>query len=219
VLYTHEAKEDMPMEGIVCISGTNRPDNYTARALGIVVDAFRHSHIDPLVFDARNLSLAFPGHPDPGDGERLRTAIAAAPGVILATPEYHGSFCAMTKLIIENLGFPSVLAGKPVALVGVAAGRIGAIKALEQLKSVCAHIGAIVVPGAVSVAGVQQVFDEQGGVRTLTWKACYAESLLRCLHSSKTMSVPSTSWRKWSAVVPNLGRPPCHERRQRSTIR
>ena len=151
------------MQGIVCISGTNRPDNYTARALAIVVDALRQSHADPVVFDARTLSLAFPGHPDTGDGERLRTAVAAAPGVILATPEYHGSFCAMTKLILENLGFPSVLAGKPVALVGVAAGRIGAIKALEHLKSVCVHIGALVVPGAaVSVAGVQQMFDAQG---------------------------------------------------------
>ena len=150
------------MQGIVCIAGTNRPDNYTARALGIVVEELRHRRLDPVVFDARALALAFPGHPDPGDGERLRTAIAAAPGVILATPEYHGSFCAMTKLIIENLGFPSVLAGKPVALVGVAAGRIGAIKSLEHLKSVCAHIGAIVVPGAVSVAGVQHVFDDQG---------------------------------------------------------
>src|SRR6266478_2270358 len=106
----------MPMQGIVCIAGTNRPENYTVRALGIVVDAFRQSRVDPVVFDARTLSLAF----------------------------------------------PSVLAGKPVALVGVAAGRIGAIKALEQLKSVCAHIGAIVVPGAVSVAGVQQVFNDQG---------------------------------------------------------
>ena len=143
------------MQGIVCISGTNRPENYTSRALGVVVEALRQSQNEPVVFDARTLSLAFPGHPDPGDGARLRTAVAAAPGVILATPEYHGSFCAMTKLIIENLGFPSVLAGKPVALVGVAAGRIGAIKSLEQLKSVCAHIGAIVVPGAVSVAGVQ----------------------------------------------------------------
>jgi chromate reductase, NAD(P)H dehydrogenase (quinone) len=151
------------MQGIVCISGTNRPDNYTARALAIVVDALRQSQADPVVFDARTLSLAFPGHPDTGDGERLRTAMAAAPGVILATPEYHGSFCAMTKLILENLGFPSVLAGKPVALVGVAAGRIGAIKALEHLKSVCVHIGALVVPGAaVSVAGVHQMFDAQG---------------------------------------------------------
>jgi len=153
---------DTHLHGIVCISGTSRPDNYTARALGIVVDELQHRRVAPVVFDARALQLAFPGHPDPGDGERLRTAIAAAPGVILATPEYHGSFAAMTKLILENLGFPSVLAGKPVALVGVAAGRIGAIKSLEQLKSVCAHIGALVVPGAVSVAGVQSLFDDQG---------------------------------------------------------
>ncbi|MGE3536187.1 MAG: NADPH-dependent FMN reductase [Candidatus Tectimicrobiota bacterium] len=150
------------MQGIVCISGTNRPDNYTARALGVVVEALRQGQHAPVLFDARTLSLPFPGQADSGDGARLRQAVAAAPGVILATPEYHGSFCAMTKLIIENLGFPSVLAGKPVALVGVAAGRIGAIKALEHLKSVCGHVGALVVPGAVSIAGVQSLFDEQG---------------------------------------------------------
>ncbi len=68
----------------------------------------------------------------------------------------------MAKLIIENLGFPSVLASKPVALVGVAAGQIGAIKALEHLRSVLSHVGAIVLPGPVSVAGVQNVFDEEG---------------------------------------------------------
>jgi FMN reductase len=55
-----------------------------------------------------------------------------------------------------------VLSGKPVALLGVAAGSIGAIKALEHLRSVCSHIGGIVLPGPVSVAGVQNVFDEQG---------------------------------------------------------
>jgi hypothetical protein len=52
------------MPGIVCISGTNRPDNYTSRALRIVVDELRNSGVDPTVFDARALSLAFPGHPD-----------------------------------------------------------------------------------------------------------------------------------------------------------
>ncbi len=66
------------------------------------------------------------------------------------------------KLVIENLGFPSVLSGKPVALLGVAAGQIGAIKSLEQLRGVCSHIGAIVLPGPVSVANVQAVFDSEG---------------------------------------------------------
>ena len=92
----------------------------------------------------------------------LQEKISPAAGIILATPEYHGSYSSVIKLVIENLGFPNALSGKPVALLGVAAGRIGAIKALEHLRSVCSHVGAIVLPGAISVAGVQQVFDEQG---------------------------------------------------------
>lgn len=61
-----------------------------------------------------------------------------------------------------NLGFPSPLAGKPVALLGVAAGRIGAIKSIEQLRGVCGHVGALVVPGSVSIASVQKAFDTDG---------------------------------------------------------
>ena len=65
-------------------------------------------------------------------------------------------------MVIENLGFPSTLAAKPVALLGVAAGQIGAIKALEHLRSVLSHVGAIVLPGPVSIANVQAVFDKEG---------------------------------------------------------
>lgn len=150
------------MKNIVSISATSRPDNYTAKALAIVNDELERRHLSPTVFDARDLSLSFPGHEPTEDTRRLRSAIEGASGVVIATPEYHGSFSAMTKLIIENLGFPSVLAEKPVALVGVAAGRIGAIKSLEQLRGVCSHVGAIVLPGAVSVAGVRAAFDEDG---------------------------------------------------------
>jgi NAD(P)H-dependent FMN reductase len=66
--------------------------------------------------------------------------------------------------VIENLGFPSALAGKPVALLGVAAGAIGAIKSLEHLRGVVSHIGAIALPLPVSVANVQKVFAADGRV-------------------------------------------------------
>ena len=150
------------MYKIVSVSGTSRPGNYTSYALGIVnaeLAALGHA---PEVFDARDLKLSFPGEAPTDDAQRLRAYVGASSGIVLATPEYHGCFSAMTKLIIENLGFPSVLAGKPVALVGVAAGRIGAIKSLEQLRGVCAHVGALVLPGAISIAGVRAAFDEQG---------------------------------------------------------
>lgn len=58
----------------------------------------------------------------------------------------------MIKLCIENVGHPSALQGKPVALLGGAAGRIGAIESIEQLRGVCGHVGAATVPKAVSIA-------------------------------------------------------------------
>jgi len=39
---------------------------------------------------------------------------------------------------------------------------IGAIKSLEALSSICQHVGAIVLPGPVSIARVQRVFDAEG---------------------------------------------------------
>ncbi len=102
----------------------------------------------------------------PGDSraDELRSRIKQATGVILATPEYHGTFSSVMKLTIENMGFPSVLAGKPIALLGVAAGRIGAIKALEHLRCVASHVGGLVLPGPVSVAGVRGYFDDEGRI-------------------------------------------------------
>jgi len=152
------------MHNIVSISGTSRPNNYTSRALKIVNEELLALGHKPEVFDARELVLSFPGAPPTEDSKRLIEAVESASGIVIATPEYHGSFSAMTKLIIENLGFPSVLAGKPIALVGVAAGRIGAIKSLEQLRGVCAHTGAIVLPGAISIAGVRGAFDDKGNI-------------------------------------------------------
>ncbi len=149
---------------IVTILGTVRPGNMTGKALALVNDELRRRSDVTLEFiDPATLNLAPPGMAtDLSATQTLRSAVTRATGVILATPEYHGSFSSVMKLVIENLGFPSVLAGKPVALLGVAAGAIGAVKSLEQLRSVCSHVGAIVLPSVVSVAGVNKVFDESG---------------------------------------------------------
>jgi len=150
------------MRQIITLCGTNRPGNFTGKALAVVEDELRTHPLELTSFHAAELQLDFPGRPPTEDAQRLKEAASAASGIVIATPEYHGGYSAMTKLMIENLGFPSALGGKPVALLGVAAGRIGAIKSLEQLRGVCSHTGAIVLPGSVSIAGVQQAFDAEG---------------------------------------------------------
>jgi len=149
---------------IVVIGGSVRPANYTNRALKLVVKELEEQW-DVIVdrIDPAELTLMLPGIESADSSKQeMQALVSKATGVILVTPEYHGSFSSVMKLIIDNLGFPSVLSGKPIGLVGVAAGVIGAIKALEHLRSVTSHIGGLVLPGPVSVAGVQKVFDDDG---------------------------------------------------------
>lgn len=149
---------------IVVITGSVRPNNNTCKAAALVADELgKQTGITAEVIDAAHWKLPPPGVKDESQiTAQLQAQVSSATGVILATPEYHGSASSIMKLFIENLGFPSVLSGKPVALIGVAAGAIGAIKALEHLRSICSHVGAIVLPGPVSVAHVHKVFDAEG---------------------------------------------------------
>ncbi|KPJ90394.1 MAG: hypothetical protein AMS18_11050 [Gemmatimonas sp. SG8_17] len=149
---------------VAVIQGSVRPGNNTAKAAALVVDELEQTRgVVVEVVDPKSLRLPLPGergnHPEV---KAMQDTVSRATGVIFVTPEYHGSFSSVTKLIIDNLDFPSALAGKPIALVGVAAGVIGAIKALEHLSSVCSHVGGIVLPGPVSVANVRSVFDAEG---------------------------------------------------------
>ncbi len=150
---------------IVTICGSVRPGNYTAMALELAIDELRKTpgvEVTPIRLET--LDLPLPGMPakKPAAIEQFQQTVASATGVLLASPEYHGGISSPMKLAIDNLGFPSVLGDKPVSILGVAAGVIGAIKSTEQLRAICAHVGAMPLPLAVSIARVQQQFDSNG---------------------------------------------------------
>ena len=130
---------------IVAVLGTARPGNFTSKALALVIDEIeKQGDIGVDLIDPATMNLPLPGQgSDSAEPKTIQELVSKSTGVVFSTPEYHGSYSSAAKLIIENLGFPSVLAGKPVALVGVAAGQIGAIKELEHLRSVLSHVGAI----------------------------------------------------------------------------
>lgn len=149
---------------IAVLCGSVRPGNYTRMAADVVVASLSaRPDVSVDVVDPSELDLPLPGlNATSNSAAELQETIRGATAVILATPEYDGSFSSVMKLMIENLGFPSLLSGKPVALLGVAGGSIGASKSLEQLRGVCSHVGAIVLPGPVSVAHVRSAFNEAG---------------------------------------------------------
>jgi len=150
---------------IVLIKGSVRPNNYTSMAAALVEDELRKQGVSLKVIDPAAYHLPLPGADPKAEGpRRLQADVKDATGIVFATPEYHGGLSSVSKLVIDNLGYPSALAGKPVALLGVAAGGIGAIKALEQLRSILAHVGAIALPMPVSIPNVQQAFNKEGKI-------------------------------------------------------
>jgi len=149
---------------IATILGSLNKNGSCAHALNIVNDELQKSDKIELVHVKPNdFILPFPGQKIPNSDEKeFQKLLSDVRGIIFSTPEYHGSISSIVKLIVENLGFPSVLSGKPISLLGVAGGSIGAIKSLEQLRSICSHVGAIVLPGPVSIPNVHSVFDKEG---------------------------------------------------------
>ena len=149
---------------IVTLNGSVRQNNYTEKALAVVVDELKqYRDVTVQEIDLGAIDFPLPGRPlaDPRVKE-FQQIVRNATGVVIATPEYHGSFSSLIKLAIENLGHPNALKNKPVALLGVANGRIGAIKSLEHLRSVGSHVGALVLPSLISVERVREKFDLDG---------------------------------------------------------
>jgi NAD(P)H-dependent FMN reductase len=51
---------------------------------------------------------------------------------------------------------------KPIGLIGIASGILGATKSLEQLRIVFSHIGSVVLPRVASLPEVEKKFDDFG---------------------------------------------------------
>ncbi len=92
---------------MVVVAGSVRPGNFTSKALNLVADELAKSEdVAVDLVDLNDVQLPLPGKGESNDVKALQERFAAATGVVLATPEYHGSFSSVIKLLIDNLGFP-----------------------------------------------------------------------------------------------------------------
>ena len=146
---------------IFLVCGSVRPGSLTRSAVNLLESYFQSKGFKTDLFHPENLDISYLGASFPTDIQNnLKQRILDSAGVVFCTPEYNGCFSSVTMAILENLGYPSVLKHKPISLLGVAAGTIGAVKALEHLRGVCSHMGGIVLPWSVSIATVHKQFDE-----------------------------------------------------------
>jgi NAD(P)H-dependent FMN reductase len=98
----------------------------------------------------------------------LKERVAAADGLLLATPEYNNSMPGVFKNAIDWLSrppkdIPRVFGGKPVALIGATPGKGGTRLSQAAWLPVLRTLGTAPWNGRqLYVAGAGEVFDDEG---------------------------------------------------------
>lgn len=149
---------------VVGISGSLRDASYTTQALRIALEGAADIASETRLLDLRDYHLDFAcgdrNNVSPGVA-RLKADVREAQGILLGTPEYHGSFSGVLKNALDLMGFDE-FEGKMIGLIGVSAGRTGAFDALTALRNVGRALHAWVVPEQVSIPDARKAFDEHG---------------------------------------------------------
>jgi len=151
---------------VLAINGSPRPDSQTRKALRIALTGAAEAGAVVKLADLSSYDLGWrstAGGLEPGglDAGKLRLEIRSAHGLILGSPEYHGSFSGLLKNALDQFQIED-FAGKVVALVGAAGGRQGAFGALSGLRLVAKSLKTWVLPDEVSVAQAGKAFGEDG---------------------------------------------------------
>ncbi|WP_071824553.1 NADPH-dependent FMN reductase, partial [Microcystis aeruginosa] len=121
---------------IVGINGSLRPGSYSAMALEVAISRVGALGVETEIIDLRKLSLPFcnggDDYSDYPDVAKMQQTVKSAAGLILATPEYHGSVSGVMKNALDLMSFEE-LSGKVAGLISVLGGQSNS-NALNDLR-------------------------------------------------------------------------------------
>jgi FMN reductase len=151
---------------IVGLNGSLRPGSYSKQALKLALSYAERLGASVELLDLQVLQLPFCNGSDsyPGylDVEHLKAAVRQADGLILATPEYHGSVSGVLKNALDLMGFEE-LAGKVTAAISILGGQSNS-NALNDLRIITRWVHAWMIPEQVAIGQAWKAFDGEGNL-------------------------------------------------------
>ena len=164
---------------VVGLSGSLTEKSLTRRAVQVALQGAEEMTVQAQMLNLNDYQLSFLSQAwserDQNPGVlRLRKDVRQAQGIILGTPEYHGSLSGVLKFALDLMGFDE-LEGKMIGLIGVAGGKLGATNSLNSLRTIGRSLHAWVVPQQVSIAEAWRQFDENGDVKNPSLEASLKE--------------------------------------------
>lgn len=152
------------MVKLVGIAGSLRAESYSHQALAIAARTAQDLGAEVTVLDLRQMNLPFcdgnNGYEGYPDVDVLRQTVKEADGLILVTPEYHGSVSGVLKNALDLMSFEH-LDGKVVGAISILGGQANS-NALNDLRKIARWVHAWVIPEQVAIGQAWQAFDADG---------------------------------------------------------
>jgi NAD(P)H-dependent FMN reductase len=148
---------------ITLVAGSNRQNATSTILLKYMETLFVKQKISVSFIDLAELQLPLfsPDNRDfPTNVSYLLEEIEKADGLVLATPEYHGSISGALKNALDYVSMDKV-AGKAVLSVSSAGGPFG-MSSLTHLQVIVRNLHGINCPEWVSIGSGTNTFDEDG---------------------------------------------------------
>ncbi|PLZ93032.1 NADPH-dependent FMN reductase [Fischerella thermalis CCMEE 5198] len=152
------------MVKIVGIGGSLRADSYSQIALRLAAQRIEALGAEVEILDLREMQLPFCNgeqeYPDYPDVQKLQHAVSRADGLILATPEYHGSISGVLKNALDLMSFEQ-LSGKVTGLISVLGGQPNS-NALNDLRIIMRWVHGWVIPEQIAIGQAWKAFSPEG---------------------------------------------------------
>jgi FMN reductase len=150
---------------VVGLAGSLRPDSATRRGVRHALGGAEEEGAQAQLLDLAGYDLPFLGRDREGTGPaavaRFLADLHAADGILIGSPELHGSISGVLKNALD-LTRAQEFEGKMVGLIGVSGGRMGAVETLSHLRAIGRSLHAWVVPTQASIPDADWAFDAHG---------------------------------------------------------
>jgi FMN reductase len=152
------------MVKIVGIAGSLRPDSYSHMALQLAIQKVQTLGAEVEILDLREINLPFcdggDEYPDYPDVKQMQDTVSNADGLILVTPEYHGSVSGVLKNALDLMSFEQ-LSGKVAGLISILGGQANS-NALNDLRVILRWTHTWSILEQVAIAQAWKAFSSEG---------------------------------------------------------
>lgn len=150
------------MVSVIC--GTNRPGSNSAKVAKKYLELIENKNIKGEYFSLEDLPPDFIFSENFGKRstafEEMVAKIFSNDRLVFVIPEYNGSYPGILKALIDVIN-PKLFNFKKISIIGVATGRAGNLRGMDDLTNVLHHLKSHVFYNKLPVSRFDELVDDQ----------------------------------------------------------